>query len=116
MQRIAIARALAPSPDVLIADEPVSALDVSIQAQVLNLIKSLVRDLGLGLVLIAHDLAVVAYATSRVMVMSKGRVVEQAVPAELFSRPKAPETQELVDAVLTVEAGLQGKALARTQG
>jgi len=111
MQRIAIARALAPAPDVLIADEPVSALDVSIQAQVLNLIKSLVRDLGLGLVLIAHDLAVVAYTTSRVMVMANGRVVEEAPPGDLFHRPKAPETRELVDAVLTVEAGLKGRAL-----
>lgn len=111
MQRIAIARALVPAPDVLIADEPVSALDVSIQAQVLNLIKSLVRDLGLGLVLIAHDLAVVAYSTSRVMVMANGRVAEEAPPAELFQRPKAPETRELVDAVLTVEAGLRGRAL-----
>lgn len=111
LQRIAIARALMPRPRVLIADEPVSALDVSIQAQVLNLLKSLVSDLGLGLIMIAHDLSVVAYTTSEASVMSNGRVVESGAPLELFRRPKAPETRLLVDAVLTVERGLEGKAL-----
>ncbi len=111
LQRIAIARGLMPRPRVLIADEPVSALDVSIQAQVLNLLKSLVTDLGLGLILIAHDLSVVAYTTSAAAVMSGGRVVERGPPLELFRAPQAPETRALVDAVLTVERGLAGKAL-----
>jgi ABC-type oligopeptide transport system ATPase subunit len=111
LQRIAIARALMPNPRVLIADEPVSALDVSIQAQVLNLLKDLVRDLGLGLVFIAHDLSVVAYTTSRVSVMSSGRIVEVGRPLDLFTAPRAEATQSLVGAVLRVETGLAGNAL-----
>jgi peptide/nickel transport system ATP-binding protein len=111
LQRIAIARALMPNPRVLVADEPVSALDVSIQAQVLNLLKDLVRDLNLGLVFIAHDLSVVAYTTSRVSVIAAGRIVEVGQPIELFTKPKAPQTKNLVDAVLTVESGLSGTAL-----
>ncbi|KKB12205.1 peptide ABC transporter ATP-binding protein [Devosia geojensis] len=111
LQRIAIARALMPNPRVLVADEPVSALDVSIQAQVLNLLKDLVQDLQLGLVFIAHDLSVVAYTTSRVSVIAAGRIVEVGRPVELFTRPAAPATRNLVDAVLTVESGLAGTAL-----
>lgn len=111
LQRIAIARALMTRPRVLIADEPVSALDVSIQAQVLNLLMDLVDDLQLALILVAHDLSVVAYATSRVVVLASGRIVETGPPIDLFSRPKAPETRELVAAVLTMEAGLAGRGL-----
>jgi ABC-type glutathione transport system ATPase component len=111
LQRIAIARALMPAPRVVIADEPVSALDVSIQAQVLNLLKDLVKDLGLTLVLIAHDLSVVAYTTSRVAVMSGGRIVEMGTPEALFHNPQAAATRALVDSVLTVKDGLEGKAL-----
>ena len=111
LQRIAIARALMPGPKVLIADEPVSALDVSIQAQVLNLLKDLVRHLDLSLVFIAHDLSVVAYATSRVFVMSAGRIVEVGRPFDLFSNPQAEATKNLVGAVLSVEKGLAGTAL-----
>lgn len=113
LQRIAIARALMPGPSVLIADEPVSALDVSIQAQVLNLLKDLVADLGLSLVLIAHDLSVVAYTTGRVAVMADGRIVERGAPLELFTQPRAEATQALVDAVLTVESGLKQRAGVR---
>jgi len=112
LQRIAIARALMPGPKVLIADEPVSALDVSIQAQVLNLLKDLVRDLGLGLVFIAHDLSVVAYSTSKVYVMSAGKIVEVGLPLDLFRAPKAEATQNLVAAILSVENGLSGEAFA----
>ncbi len=112
LQRIAIARALMPGPKVLIADEPVSALDVSIQAQVLNLLKDLVNNLGLSLVFIAHDLSVVAYTTSRVSVMSAGKIVEVGKPMDLFVRPQAEATRNLVGAILTVESGLAGNALA----
>jgi len=111
LQRIAIARALAPGPRVLIADEPVSALDVSIQAQVLNLLRELVAELGLALVLIAHDLAVVAYSTTRVYVIDAGRIVETGAPLDLFTRPRAEATRNLVGAVLTMEDGLAGHGL-----
>lgn len=102
-QRIAIARALALEPKVIIADEPVSALDVSIQAQILNLLAGLVKQMNLTLIFIAHDLSVVKHVSDRIAVIYQGKIVELGPALDIMERPQHPYTKALISAIPRVE-------------
>lgn len=104
-QRIGIARALTLAPEFIVADEPVSALDVSIQAQVINLLRDLQQRLGLTMLFISHDLAVVEYICDRVIVLYLGRIMEIARSEELYSRPQHPYTRALLSAIPSPDVG-----------
>ncbi|MCH7881901.1 MAG: ATP-binding cassette domain-containing protein, partial [Proteobacteria bacterium] len=113
-QRIAIARALVLKPKILIADEPVSALDISIQAQVLNILMDLQEEMNLALVFISHDLSVVRRIADQVMVMYLGKVVEQGDAKMIFSNPSHPYTQALLGATPAVDPKLRRERVKLT--
>jgi len=104
-QRVMIAMALSCQPEIMIADEPTTALDVTIQAQILNLINRLKEEIGMAVILITHDLGVVAQTAQKVMVMYAGKIVEQADVSELFSNPLHPYTQGLFDSMPRIGSG-----------
>lgn len=99
-QRVCIARALAAGPSILFADEPTSALDLSVQAQIINLLLALVKDRGLGLVLVSHDLAVIRHLTERVIVMQRGRIVEEGRTSQVLTSPQHEYTHALCQAAI----------------
>ena len=108
-QRIVIARALSLNPDFLVCDESVSALDVSVQAQVLNLLNDLKRDLGLTLLFISHDLSVVHYMCDRILVMKAGAIAESGTADQIYNHPKNEYTKTLLAAVPKVDAAIGNK-------
>jgi oligopeptide/dipeptide ABC transporter ATP-binding protein len=107
LQRVAIARALAVNPDIVVCDEPVSALDVSIQSQIISLLRAVQKELGVAYLLIAHDLAVVGHVAHRIAVMYLGRIVESGPARQVLTRPRHPYTKALRSAVPIPDVDLE---------
>lgn len=114
-QRISIARALAPNPRIILADEPVSALDVSVRAQVLNLLADIVADFSLTLVFISHDLSVVRHVCERVAVMHQGRIVEIGSVEDVYESPQNPYTKSLIEAIPVLATAVADRSAARVR-
>jgi oligopeptide/dipeptide ABC transporter ATP-binding protein len=110
-QRIGIARALSLNPKLIVCDEVVAALDVSVQAQIINLLMDLRRELGLSLLFISHDLSLVKAISDRVLVMYLGRIMEEAAAADLFSAPRHPYTAALLESIPTLDRARRPKLL-----
>lgn len=106
-QRVMIAMALACEPDILIADEPTTALDVTIQAQIMELLRELQKETGMSMILITHDIGLVANMADRVLVMYAGQIIEEAAAGELFANPRHPYTRALLDTVPTIRDGVE---------
>ena len=115
-QRVAIARALAMRPDALVCDEPVASLDVSIQAQIINLFLQLRRDLNLTMLFISHDLSVVRHVSDRVAIMYLGRIVELGATEDIFLQPRHPYTRALLDSMPKLAGGHRGERLREIPG
>src|SRR5690606_7351645 len=111
-QRVMIAMALMCGPDLLIADEPTTALDVTLQVQILKLLKELQQDLGIGILLITHDMGVVARIADRVTVMYAGEIIESGVTADIFNNAQHPYTRGLLASILKPGSGQRGEKLS----
>jgi oligopeptide/dipeptide ABC transporter ATP-binding protein len=115
-QRIGVARALSLNPSFIVCDEPVSALDVSIQAQILNLLMDLQKEFGLTYMFVTHDLSVVKHISNQIMVMYLGQMVELADSDELFRNPKHPYTRALLSAIPVPDISMRGKKIETIRG